>query len=103
MANKKHEKTDIMKTRFFALAALVLSLAACTRDEADFLPEGTPIVFIATGLTPHRYSRRHPCPSERQLGGCAKRGSPDEYSRIVQVVAPAMYISAVFGEITTPP
>lgn len=29
-----------MKTRFFALAALVLSLAACTRDEADFLPEG---------------------------------------------------------------
>ena len=55
MANKKHEKTDIMKTRFFALAALVLSLAACTRDEADFLPEGaegTPIVFTATGLTP---------------------------------------------------
>ena len=95
-----------MRIRFFALAALALSLAACTQDEAGFLPEGaegTPIVFIATGLTPHRYSRRHPCPSERQLGGCAKRGSPDEYSRIVQVVAPAMYISAVFGEITTPP
>ena len=44
-----------MKTRFFALAALVLSLAACTQDEADFLPEGaegTPIVFTATGLNP---------------------------------------------------
>ena len=43
-----------MKTRFFALAALVLSLAACTQDEAGFLPEGaegTPIVFTATGLT----------------------------------------------------
>ena len=42
-----------MKTRFFALAALVLSLAACTQDEAGFLPEGaegTPIVFTATGL-----------------------------------------------------
>ena len=42
-----------MKTRFFALAALALSLAACTQDEADFLPEGaegTPIVFTATGL-----------------------------------------------------
>ena len=44
-----------MKTRFFALAALVLSLAACTQDEAGFLPEGaegTPIVFTATGLKP---------------------------------------------------
>ena len=44
-----------MKTRFFALAALVLSLAACTQDEAGFLPEGaegTPIVFTATGLNP---------------------------------------------------
>ena len=44
-----------MKTRFFALAALALSLAACTQDEADFLPEGaegTPIVFTATGLNP---------------------------------------------------
>ena len=44
-----------MKTRFFALAALVLSLAACSRDEAGFLPEGaegTPIVFTATGLNP---------------------------------------------------
>ena len=44
-----------MKTRFFALAALVLSLAACTQDEAGFLSEGaegTPIVFTATGLNP---------------------------------------------------
>ena len=44
-----------MKTRFFALAALVLSLAACTQDETGFLPEGaegTPIVFTATGLNP---------------------------------------------------
>ena len=43
-----------MRIRFFALAALALSLAACSRDEADFLPEGaegTPIVFTATGLT----------------------------------------------------
>ena len=55
MANRKHEITDIMKTRFFALAALVLSLAACSRGEAGFLPEGaegTPIVFTATGLNP---------------------------------------------------
>ena len=44
-----------MKTRFFALAALVLLLGACTQDEAGFLPEGaegTPIVFTATGLNP---------------------------------------------------
>ena len=44
-----------MKTRFFALAALALSLVACTQDEAGFLPEraeGTPIVFTATGLNP---------------------------------------------------
>ena len=44
-----------MRIRFFALAALALSLAACSRDEADFLPEGaegTPIVFTATGLNP---------------------------------------------------
>ena len=37
-----------MRIRFFALAALALSLAACTQDEAGFLPEGaegTPIVF----------------------------------------------------------
>ena len=42
-----------MRIRFFALAALALSLAACTQDEAGFLPEGaegTPIVFTATGL-----------------------------------------------------
>ena len=44
-----------MRIRFFALAALSLSLAACTQDEAGFLPEGaegTPIVFTATGLNP---------------------------------------------------
>ena len=44
-----------MRIRFFALAALALSLAACTQDEAGFLPEGaegTSIVFTATGLTP---------------------------------------------------
>ena len=44
-----------MRIRFFALAALALSLAACTQDEAGFLPEGaegTPIVFTVTGLNP---------------------------------------------------
>ena len=44
-----------MKIRFFALAALALSLAACTQDETGFLQEGaegTPIVFTATGLNP---------------------------------------------------
>ena len=44
-----------MRIRFFALAALALSLAACTQDEAGFLPEGaegTPIVFTATRLNP---------------------------------------------------
>ena len=44
-----------MRIRFFALAALALSRAACTQDEAGFLPEGaegTPIVFTATGLNP---------------------------------------------------
>ena len=38
-----------------AALALLLGLAACTRDEAGFLPEGaegTPIVFTATGLNP---------------------------------------------------
>ena len=38
-----------------AALALLLGLAACTQDEAGFLPEGaegTPIVFTATGLTP---------------------------------------------------
>ena len=44
-----------MRIRFFALAALALSLAACTQDEAGLLSEGaegTPIVFTATGLNP---------------------------------------------------
>ena len=44
-----------MRIRFFALAALALSLAACTQDETGFLQEGaegTPIVFTATGLNP---------------------------------------------------
>ena len=38
-----------------AAIALLLGLAACTQDEAGFLPEGaegTPIVFTATGLKP---------------------------------------------------
>lgn len=39
----------------FAAIALLLGLAACTKDEAGFLPEGaegTSIVFTATGLNP---------------------------------------------------
>ena len=38
-----------------AALALLLGIAACTQDEAGFLPEGaegTPIVFTATGLNP---------------------------------------------------
>ena len=37
-----------------AAIALLLGIAACTQDEAGFLPEGaegTSIVFTATGLT----------------------------------------------------
>lgn len=44
-----------MKTRFFVLAALALSLAACTQDELaddNRLPEGEyPVVIRATGLS----------------------------------------------------
>lgn len=39
----------------YAALALLLGFAACTQDEAGFLPEGaegTPIVFTATGLNP---------------------------------------------------
>ena len=39
----------------FAALALLFALAACSQDEAGFLPEGvegTPIVFTATGLNP---------------------------------------------------
>ena len=39
----------------FAAIALLFALAACTQDEAGFLPEGaegTPIVFTAMGLNP---------------------------------------------------
>ena len=39
----------------FAAIALLFSLAACTQDEAGFLPEGaegTSIIFTATGLNP---------------------------------------------------
>ena len=39
----------------FAAIALLFALAACTQDEAGFLPEGaegTPIVFTASGLNP---------------------------------------------------
>ena len=38
-----------------AALALLLGFAACTQDEAGFLPEGaegTPVVFTATGLNP---------------------------------------------------
>ena len=38
-----------------ATLALLLGIAACTQDEAGFLPEGaegTPVVFTATGLNP---------------------------------------------------
>ena len=38
-----------------AAIALLLGIAACTQDEAGFLPEGaegTPVVFTATGLNP---------------------------------------------------
>ena len=46
-----------MRHRIFipAATALLFALAACTQDEAGFLPEGaegTPIVFTATGLNP---------------------------------------------------
>ena len=44
-----------MRIRFFALAALVLSLAACTQDELaddNRLPEGEyPVVIRSTGLS----------------------------------------------------
>ena len=44
-----------MKTRFFVLATLALSLAACTQDELaddNRLPEGEyPVVIRATGLS----------------------------------------------------
>ena len=46
-----------MRHRIFipAATALLFAFAACTQDEAGFLPEGaegTPIVFTATGLNP---------------------------------------------------
>ena len=70
-----------MKTRFFALAALALSLAACTQDEAGFLPEGaegTPIVFTATGLNPAATAiaatRAGRSPSE-EGSGCSRRNN----------------------------
>ena len=58
-----------MRIRFFALAALALSLAACTQDEAGFLPEGaegTSIVFTATGLTT---AGRHRAPADGNWKG----------------------------------
>ena len=49
-----------------AALALLLGIAACTQDEAGFLPEGaegTPIVFTATGLNPAATApRRQPPP-----------------------------------------
>ena len=65
----------------FAAIALLLGLAACTQDEAGFLPEGAEgrsIVFTATGLTPAATATAGtPCPGGRHWGGCAERGSPD--------------------------
>ncbi len=69
-----------MKTRFFALAALVLSLAACTQDEAGFLPEGAeahPSSSPPRAESRRDSHRRHPCPRGWQLDGCAERGSPN--------------------------
>ena len=43
-----------------AALALLLGIAACTRDEAGFLPEGaegTPVTFTATGLPPATATR----------------------------------------------
>lgn len=48
-----------------AALALLLALAACTQDEAGFLPEGaegTPIVFTATGLNPAATAAPAPVP-----------------------------------------
>ena len=65
----------------FAAIALLLGLAACTQDEAGFLPEGGGRHIHRLhrhGAESRRDShRRHPCPGGRQLGGCAERGSPD--------------------------
>ena len=49
-----------MRIRFFALAALALSLAACTQDEAGFLPEGAEGTPIAVSYTHLNILKEHP-------------------------------------------
>ena len=54
-----------------AAIALLLGLAACTQDEAGFLPEGaegTSIVFTATGLSPPRQPPPAPVPQRMAIG-----------------------------------
>ena len=82
-----------------AALALLLALAACTQDEAGFLPEGAEGTcrlhagrsglpagrggrhthrLHRHGAEPRRDShRRYPCPGGRRLGGRAERGSQD--------------------------
>ena len=55
----------------FAALALLLGLAACTQDEAGFLPEGaegTSIVFTATGLNPAATAPSAPVPLWMAIG-----------------------------------
>ncbi len=64
-----------------AAIALLLGLAACTQDEAGFLPEGaegTSHRLYRHGAEPRCDShRQYPFHRGRRLGGCAERGSPD--------------------------
>lgn len=55
----------------FAALALLLGIAACTQDEAGFLPEGaegTSIVFTATGLNPVATATIGPVPQRTAIG-----------------------------------
>ena len=55
----------------FAALVLLLGLAACTQDEAGFLPEGaegTSIVFTATGLNPAAMPPPAPVPQQTAIG-----------------------------------
>ena len=59
----------------FAAIALLFALAACTQDEAGFLPEGaegTPIVFTATGLNPAATAIPPPVPQRTAIGRVCK-------------------------------
>ena len=71
-----------MRIRFFALAALALSLAACTQDELagdKRLPEGEyPVVIRATGLSVEATplaAPSHSCCCGRRLAGRHFRGT----------------------------